>query len=128
MTLKMFKAPVIAAGVVAAALPVLAQRAPAPGPTNLPAEILSLACSPALAYAAPPRPLRITGSQESFVHRSFAPGDLVTINAGTDNGIEVGQEYYTRRPVPIARRTISREHPATIRTTGWIRIYAVDRR
>jgi hypothetical protein len=120
-------ASLIAAGVVAAALPVLAQRAPAYGPTNLPAEVLSLACAPSLVYEAPPTPLRITGSQESFVHRSFAQGDLITINAGTDNGIDVGQEYYTRRPVPIERRPIRRDNPATIRTTGWIRIYAVDR-
>ena len=118
----------IAVAVVAAALPVLAQRAPAYGPTNLPAEVLSLACAPSLVNEAPPTPLRITGSQESVVHRSLAPGDLITINAGTDNGIDVGQEYYTRRAVPIEHRPISRDNPATIRPTGWIRIYAVDRR
>ncbi|MBI2829377.1 MAG: hypothetical protein HYX77_08940 [Acidobacteria bacterium] len=121
-------ASLIAAGVVATALPVLAQRAPAHGSTNLSPEILSLACAPSLAFQVPPRPLRITGSQESFVHRSFAPGDLVAINAGGDNGIAVGQEYYTRRAVPIERRPVSRDNPATIRTTGWIRIYAVDPR
>ena len=120
-------APLIAAGMVGAALPALAQRAPAHGPTNLSAEILWLACAPSLVYEAPPTPLRITGSQESFVHRSFAPGDLITINVGTDNGIDVGQEYYTRRVLPIERRPISRDHAAAIRTTGWIRIYAVDR-
>lgn len=118
---------VIAAGVLAAGLPVLAQRASAPGPTNLSVEILSLACKPSVVFEAPPTPLRITGSQESFAHRSFVPGDLITINAGTDNGIDVGQEYYTRRAVPIERRPIGRDNPAGIRTTGWIRIYAVDR-
>ncbi len=130
MTLKNLKhlqGSLIAAGVLAAGLPVLAQRAPAPRPTNLSAEILSLACAPSLVYEAPPTPLRITGSQESFIHRTFAPGDLITINAGTENGIDVGQEYYTRRAVPIERRPIGRDNPATIRTTGWIRIYAVDR-
>jgi len=118
---------VIAAGVLAAGLPVLAQRASAPGPTNLSVEILSLACKPSVVFEAPPTPLRITGSQEGFIHRIFAPGDLITINAGTDNGIDVGQEYYTRRAVPIERRPIGRDNPAGIRTTGWIRIYAVDR-
>jgi hypothetical protein len=127
MTFETLKIALIAAGMVAAGLPVLAQRAPAPGSANLSAEILSLACAASLAYEAPPTPLRITGSQESVVHRSFAPGDLITINAGTDNGIDAGQEYYTRRAVPIERRPIGRDNPATIRTTGWIRIYAVDR-
>ena len=118
----------IAAGVLAAGLPVLAQRAPAPRPTNLSAEMLSLACAPSLVYEAPPTPLRISGSQESFIRRSFAPGDLITINAGTENGIDVGQEYYTRRAVPVERRPIGRDNPATIRTSGWIRIHAVDKR
>ena len=121
-------AALVAAVALAAGLPVLAQRAPAPAPTNLSAEILSLACAPGVAYEAPPMPLRITGSQESFVRRSFAPGDLITINAGTDNGIDVGQEYFTRRAVPVEHRPISRDNPATIYTSGWIRIYAVDRR
>ena len=116
-----------AAAVVLIALPVLAQRAPAPQSINLSSELVALACGPKLTYEAPPTPLRVTGSQESFVHRSFAPGDLITINAGTDNGIDVGQEYYTRRAVPIERRGIGRDNPATIRTTGWIRIWAVDK-
>jgi hypothetical protein len=115
-----------AAAVVVGVLPVLAQRAPAPDPVKLPAEVLSLACAPKLTYEAPPTPIRVTGSQESFVHRSFAPGDLITINAGSNNGIEPGQEYYTRRAVPIDRRPIGRDNPATIRTTSWIRIWAVD--
>jgi hypothetical protein len=113
--------------VVAAVSPAFAQRAPGPAPTGLPREILSLACKPSLVYEEPPTPLRVTGSQEAFPHRSFAPGDLITINAGTDNGIDVGQEFYTRRVVPIERRRIGRDNPATIQTTGWIRVYAVDK-
>ena len=120
-------AALVAGATLATGWPVLAQRAPAPVPTNLPAEILSLACAPALAYEAPLTPLRITGSQESFVRRSFAPGDLVVVNAGTDNGIDVGQEYFSRRAVPVDRRPVGRDNPATIQTSGWIRIYAVDR-
>jgi hypothetical protein len=116
----------VAAGVVAVVLPVSAQRAPAPEPTRLAPEVLELACAPTLVREAPPTPLRVTGSQESFHRASFAPGDLITINAGTDNGIEVGQEFYARRAVPIGRQPISRSNPATIRTSGWIRVYAVD--
>lgn len=118
-----------------------AQRAPAPPPVNLPPEILSLACAPGLTFEQPPMPLRVTGGQDSDIRRNFAPGDLITINAGTDNGVDIGQEYYTRRAVPVGiiirgdgstevveQRTISHDNPATIRTSGWIRIYAVDRR
>jgi hypothetical protein len=110
------------------ALPVSAQRAPAHEPVKLPPEVVSLACAPKLTFELPPTPLRITGNQESIVRRSFAPGDLITINAGSDNGIEVGQEFFARRAVPFERRAIGRDNPATIRTAGWIRVWAVDDR
>src|SRR5687767_8808086 len=112
--------PALVAATLLATVPASAQRAPAHEPTNLSAQVLSLSCKPSLTFEAPPTPLRITGNQDSFVQRTFAPGQLVTINAGTDNGIDVGQEYYTRRVIPLERRPISRSNPATIRTTGWI--------
>ena len=118
----------LAAGFLAAAHPAGAQLGPPPSSTNLPPEVLALACAPTLVYAPPPTPLRITGGQDSVVRRVFAPGDLITINGGTDNGIEVGQEYYTRRALSLALGRIDRDNPGTIRTTGWIRVYAVDKR
>ena len=45
-----------------AGAPVLAQRAPSPAPTGLPADVLSLACAPSVAYEVPLVPLRVTGS------------------------------------------------------------------
>jgi hypothetical protein len=116
----------IAVGLLAVASPVHAQRGPAAASTNLSPEVLSLACSPSAALEAPPMPLRITGGQDSFARRIYSPGDLVTINAGRNNAIEVGQEYFVRRLQVEHRAPISRETPATIRTTGWIKVYAVD--
>lgn len=112
---------------VAGVVPAAAQLGPPPVSTNLPPEILSLACAPAMVFEAPPTPLRVTGGQDSFVRRVYSPGDLVTINAGTDNGIDVGQEYYVRRALPTSLGAISRNNPGIIRTAGWIRVYAVDR-
>jgi hypothetical protein len=116
----------IAVGLLAATSQVRAQRGPSATSPNLSPEVLSLACSPAAALEPPPMPLRITGGQDSFVRRIYAPGDLVTLNAGTKNGIEVGQEFYVRRLQVDRRAAISRDTPATIATTGWIRVYAVD--
>src|SRR5687768_9974087 len=116
-----------AAGLLAGA-PAFAQRAPAPGTTGLPADVLSLACAPALTFEAPAVPLRITGGQDSTFRRIYFPGDLVTINAGTRNGIEVGQQFFVRRPLSTRREAVTRETPATIRTAGWITVYAVDDR
>ena len=117
----------VAAAVLATAgAPALAQRAPSPEPTGLSPEMLSLACAPGLTHEMPPASLRVTGSQDSVVRYSFAPGDLIVINGGTDDDIEVGQEYFTRRAVPLQRGNVGRNNPATIHTSGWIRVYAVD--
>lgn len=106
--------------------PVAAQRGPAPAPAGLPARVLALACAPVTATGDLP-PLRVTGGQDSFRHTTYAPGDLVTINAGTDNGIEVGQEFYVRR-LQRAAAADMRDAAPTRHTAGWIRIHAVDDR
>ena len=116
----------VAGAILLASAPVASQRGPAPAHTGLPPEVLSLACAPTLAYAEPATPMRITGGQDSFVRRSYAPGDLVTLNVGTRNGIAVGQTFYVRRPLVSRRESITRDTPASIRTTGWIEVYAVD--
>ena len=112
--------------VLATALPALAQRGPAPTPPALSADVMALACAPALAYGVPDVSLHISGGQESVPRLSHAPGDLVTINAGTRQGITVGQEFYTRRVLKSGENRVTRATPGTIRTTGWIRVWAVD--
>jgi hypothetical protein len=103
-----------------------AQRAPLPAPTGLPPEVLALACAPGLAYEPPAASVRVTGGQDSFVRRIHAPGDLVSISAGADDGITVGQEFFVRRVNAPGQRTISRTQPGTVRTAGWIKVWAVD--
>ena len=88
--------------------------------------MLALACAPSLTYQPPESDLRVTGGQDSFVRRIHAPGDLVSINAGSDNGITVGQEFFVRRVSAPGQRTSSRTEPGTVRTSGWIKVYAVD--
>lgn len=112
--------------VLTIALPAVAQRGPAPAATSLPADVISLACAPSLVYEAPAVPLRISGGQESMRRQSHAPGDLVTLNAGTRGGMTVGQEFYTRRVLASSEVRVSPTNPGTIRTTGWIRVWAVD--
>jgi hypothetical protein len=126
MTSRFTAGVLIAAGLLAATSTARAQRGPAATTTKLSPEVLSLACSPTAALEIPPMPLRITGGQDSFARRIYAPGDLVTINAGMKNGIEVGQEYYVRRLQVDPRAAIAPDTPATIRTTGWIKVYAVE--
>ncbi len=106
-----------------------AQHAPAPRPSGLDPDQVSLMCAPSPAdvpeRASALKPLRISGGQAPVVRLAYAPGDLVTINAGERQGVTVGQEFYTRRPVPAP----TKKRPASrnvVHTTGWLTVYAVD--
>jgi hypothetical protein len=103
-----------------------AQHRPAPAAVHLPGDVIALACAPKATYDMPDRPLRITGGQDAVERKSYGPGDLITINAGSDNGIEVGQEYFVRRVQVDTIKGVTRATPANIQTVGWIRVWAVD--
>jgi len=115
------------AALLAAGGPLLAQTGPAPGVTHMDAAVIALACSPTLVFTAPMTSLLITGGQDASTRHMFRPGDLITINGGSDNGIEVGQEYYVRRVQAPLGTSMSRSTPGTIRTAGWVRVYAVEK-
>lgn len=107
----------------------VAQRAPAPKGSGLDADQVALMCAPSPAdvpeRASAPMPIRISGGQAPVERLAYAPGDLVTISAGERQGITVGQEFYTRRPVPAP----TKKRPASrniVHTTGWLKVYAVD--
>jgi len=112
-------------GLVLLATPAMAQTGPAHAPVNLPAETIGLACAPTVVWGAPDRALRITGGQSSVNRRIYAQGDLITIGAGS-NTVEVGQEFFVRRPVIVRGAKMSAKRPTTIRTVGWVRVYAVE--
>lgn len=120
-----FTSSVLAAALLAA-VPVMAQRVPMPVPTNLPPDVLALACAPSLTYEAPVTNPRITGGQDAVVRRIHAPGDLVVLNHGAEDGLKVGQEFYVRRVYTTTQKKVDRDNPATVRTSGWIKVYAVD--
>lgn len=116
-----------AALLTALTVPAAAQRGPAPSKTNLPADVLSVACAPAVAFALPDRSLRITGGQDATPRRVWGPGDLVTINAGENNGIEIGQQYFVRRVQVENAQKVSRVTPASIATVGWLKVWAIEK-
>jgi hypothetical protein len=128
MTRNRWKLAAVAALTAVCAVPATAQRGPAPAGTGLPADVLAVACGPKPVFEIPDQSLRVTGGQDSQARRVYGPGDLVTINGGYENGIEVGQEYYVRRVQVNDRQAISRRTPGNVRTAGWLRIYATDPR
>jgi len=126
MTSRFTTGALAAAAILAAASPLAAQKGPAATSTHLSPEVLSLACAPRATLDEPSTAMRVTGGQDSFVRIMHAPGDLVTINVGKKNGIEVGQEFYVRRLQVHEQARVTKDTPATIRTTGWIKVWAVD--
>lgn len=119
-------AALLASGFIALSASLDAQRAPAPEPTRLEPDVLAMACAPALTFELPAVSLRLAGGQDSFARTSYSTSDLVTVSAGAKAGIEVGQEYFVRRLLTSRGGRITAQTPATIQTTGWIRIHAVD--
>jgi hypothetical protein len=126
MTSRFTTGALAAAAMLAAASPLVAQKGPAATSTHLSPEILSLACAPRATLEEPSTAMHVTGGQDSSVRYIHAPGDLVTINVGKKNGIEVGQEFFVRRVQVHEQARITKDTPATVRTTGWIKVWAVD--
>src|SRR5256885_4872242 len=87
----------VTAAMLCAATPLFAQTGPAPAMTHLSADVIAQGCAPSLAYSKPAPSLLVTGGQDASTRHIFRPGDLITINGGSDNGIDVGQEYFVRR-------------------------------
>jgi hypothetical protein len=126
MRLRQTAASLLSIAALAVPVAVSAQTGPAWVATHLSSDVLTLACAPALAYEMPAVPLRITGGQSTEFRVTSSPGDLITINAGTANGIQVGQEFFARRVQKERDQRVSKATPGTVRTAGWIRVYAVD--
>jgi hypothetical protein len=106
----------LAAIVVTCAAAASAQSAGALSPL----EVLT-ACAPPLTTDGP-HPLRIVGSQDTTPRTLFGNRDLLVVGGGTGAGVQVGQQYFVRRDLPLAPSTLDRG----AKTLGWIRIVAVN--
>lgn len=94
-------------------------------PRMLSAPEIAIACAPSFALtAAPTEGLRVLGSQDSELRLLLGPRELVVVNGGTQAGVQVGQQYFSRRPFKFGRPSSSQ--PQTVHTTGSLRIVAVN--
>lgn len=83
---------------------------------------LDLICGPQAALVAPAQTIRVAGGIEPR-KGLFSVGETILVNAGTSQGLRVGQHFYARRVVPdsFALRTVD-VPPLSIHTAGWITI------
>jgi hypothetical protein len=86
---------------------------------------IAAACAPPPTLAGTPDGVpRIVGSQDTVARRLFGPRDLLVIDAGTKAGLDVGRQYFVRRPSRFGMGRYGRVRGAT--TVGWVRIVAVN--
>jgi hypothetical protein len=114
---------VVLAAVCVLSLAAAAARAQDAAPMT-PIEI-AVACAPPPSFdAAPPGALRVIGTQDPQPRQLAGNRDLLVINGGTMAGVQLGQQFYIRRPNRFG--TASTRLSLGVRTLGWIRIVAVN--
>jgi hypothetical protein len=85
--------------------------------------LMAAACAPrAVTAPLPIDALRLIGSQDSVPRKLFGTGELVVIGGGRARGVELGHQFFVRRPAAA----LSRSGPRAISTAGWIRVVAVN--
>jgi hypothetical protein len=100
--------------------------APALGPLTLTPGIVSCTDLPT-ASTLPGTDLRVLALHNGDRRFNAARGDLVVLNAGTPQGLAVGQQYFTRRLMkPVDHGTVTATNPAAIVTSGWLTVVSAD--
>ncbi len=85
-----------------------------------------LACSPQAPLIPPEITMRIVGApqERKTLH---GPGDIVIVGAGTNSGVQPGQQYFARRVVPDRfTEPLKGYRPISIHTAGWLQIQDVQ--
>jgi hypothetical protein len=86
---------------------------------------LAVACAPPPALALPEgRTLHVAGAQDTVRRSVYGPHDLLILDGGTQSGVQLGQQFFVRRPTYAGTSDHSR--PLAILTLGWIRIIAAN--
>ena len=89
---------------------------------------ISLACAPPPVISAAPSHdvLRVVGAQSASARSLFDGHDVLVLDAGSDKGVSLGQEFYVRRRVTIGMFVSDESTPRGVHTAAWVRVVAVD--
>lgn len=85
---------------------------------------VAAACAPPPSFGTPSDAPHIIGSQDTVARRLFGNHDLLVVDTGTGGGIQLGQQYFIRRPSRFGMGYDGRTRGAT--TVGWMRVVAVN--
>jgi len=78
-----------------------------------------LYCAGFIEYAPSPNYLEVVGGEQEQEQRTYAEGDLVFINAGSQHGMRLGNEYVVIRPRGQFKSVLSKKD-------GWLGVYTQE--
>jgi hypothetical protein len=78
-----------------------------------------LYCAGFIQYAPAPNDLQVVGGEQEQEQRVYGEGDYVYINAGSQEGVSVGQEFSVIRPRGQFKTSLSKKH-------GWLGVYTQE--
>ena len=113
----------LALGALVAVSPLLSAQAQRPVETR--GVPIDLVCAPQAALAPPSQALRVAGGVEPK-KALFAAGERILIDAGAEQGLQVGQHFFVRRVIEDRFTVRTTETaPLSIHTAGWVTIVEV---
>ena len=117
----------VTAGLLAASATLAAQRGPSPVTTHLDAEVIALACSPKLIFEAPsPRCSSRADSIRSLVICT-GPATSSRSTAGRTTASKSARNTSSAGCSRHAARACRARSQPRFETTGWVKVYAVDK-
>lgn len=86
----------------------------------------AVACAPPPTLETPSgKLLRVIGAQDVVARTEFGDGDLLMVDGGTADGVQIGQRYFVRRANRFGTYGAASGRQGA-RTGGWVRIVAAN--
>ena len=84
---------------------------------------MQVACGPPTTFDMPDQALHVIGSQEPGKRFLFANQELLVLDGGGARGLQLGQQFFVRRPIITGTE---RKYPSAIHTLGWLTIVSMN--
>ena len=112
------------AAMAAVSIPALSaqERPPLPQPLRVRDMARELACGPQSPLVAPDQSIKVLTGKD-LNKTLWGTGEVLVINAGDNQGVKTGQEYYLRRNVKDKYTEMKPGvNPVSVHTVGWVKI------
>jgi hypothetical protein len=84
---------------------------------------VAVACAPPPSLVVPSTPLHIVGAQDTLPRNLLERRDMLVVSGGLQQGMQLGQKYFIRRPV---YSHADAKHVDAILTLGWMTVVSLN--